>query len=121
MEDFNDDAADVRYDNLNSLAGRIRARVARTREAEEATATEPVRLATVWGRLNLWREFMTKPRPRCRRPTVSCPSRRTWRDMDRARPRYTQLRLERQAGANGQLVGGVPSDVPHDRRFADRC
>ncbi|MBY5543644.1 autotransporter outer membrane beta-barrel domain-containing protein [Rhizobium leguminosarum] len=60
MDDFNDGAADVRYDNLNSLAGRIGARVARTWEAEEATATEPARLATVWGRVNLWHEFTAK-------------------------------------------------------------
>ncbi|WP_246706626.1 autotransporter outer membrane beta-barrel domain-containing protein [Rhizobium leguminosarum] len=60
MDDFNDGAADVRYDNLNSFAGRIGARVARTWEAEEATATEPARLATVWGRVNVWREFTAK-------------------------------------------------------------
>jgi outer membrane autotransporter protein len=60
MDGFNDGAAEVRYDNLNSLAGRIGARVARTWEAEEATATEPARLATVWGRVNLWHEFTAK-------------------------------------------------------------
>ena len=60
MNGFNDGAADVRYDNLNSLAGRIGARIARTWEAEEATATEAARLATVWGRVNLWHEFTAK-------------------------------------------------------------
>lgn len=60
MDGFNDGAADVRYDDLNSLAGRIGARVARTWEAEEATATEPARLATMWGRVNLWHEFTAK-------------------------------------------------------------
>ncbi len=57
FDDFNDGAADIRYDNLNSLAGRVGARFARTWEAEEATASEPARLATVWGRVNLWHEF----------------------------------------------------------------
>jgi outer membrane autotransporter protein len=57
FDDFNDGAADIRYDTLNSLAGRIGARLARTWEAEAATATESARLATVWGRVNLWREF----------------------------------------------------------------
>ncbi|MBB4389393.1 outer membrane autotransporter protein [Rhizobium leguminosarum] len=60
MDDFNDGAADVRYDNLNSLVGRIGARVARTWQAEEATATDPARLATVWGRVNVWHEFTAK-------------------------------------------------------------
>ncbi len=60
FDDFNDGAADIRYDNLNSLAGRLGARVARTWEAEEATASEPARLATVWGRVNLWHEFTAK-------------------------------------------------------------
>ncbi len=60
MGDFNDGAADIRYDELNSLAGRIGARIARTWEAKEATATEPARLATIWGRVNLWHEFTAK-------------------------------------------------------------
>lgn len=60
MDDFNDGAADIRYDNVNSLTGRIGARLARTWEAEEATASEPAQLATVWGRVNLWHEFTGK-------------------------------------------------------------
>ena len=60
MDDFNDGAADVRYDNMKSLAGRIGVRAARTWAAEEATVTEPARLATFWGRLNLWHEFTAK-------------------------------------------------------------
>ena len=60
FDDFNDGAADIRYDDLNSLAGRIGARISRTWAVEEATATEPARLATVWGRVNLWHEFTAK-------------------------------------------------------------
>ncbi|TCA18538.1 autotransporter outer membrane beta-barrel domain-containing protein [Rhizobium leguminosarum bv. viciae] len=133
MDDFNDGAADVRYDNLNSLAGRIGARVARTWEAEEATATEPARLATVWGRVKSLARVHGESSDRgligrwFRALLVGL-----GRDMDRARPRsdqtgveqhvavwehqlqhvlrYRQLRLERQAGAKGQLVGAVPWD-----------
>jgi outer membrane autotransporter protein len=53
FDDFNDGAADIRYDNL----GRIGARLARIWEAEEATTGEPARLVTVWGKVNLWREL----------------------------------------------------------------
>lgn len=60
FDDFNDGAADIRYDDLNSLAGRIGARISRTWAVEEATTTEPARLATVWGRVNLWHEFTAK-------------------------------------------------------------
>lgn len=60
FDDFNDGAADIRYDDLNSLAGRIGARISRTWAVEEATSTEPARLATVWGRVNLWHEFTAK-------------------------------------------------------------
>ncbi|MBJ6134009.1 autotransporter outer membrane beta-barrel domain-containing protein [Ochrobactrum sp. Q0168] len=60
FDDFNDGAADIRYDDLNSVAGRIGARISRTWAVEEATATEPARLATVWGRVNLWHEFTAK-------------------------------------------------------------
>jgi len=47
-------------DDINALTGRLGARLARTWEAEEATATEPARLATVWGRINLWHEFTAR-------------------------------------------------------------
>jgi len=60
FDDFNDGAADIRYDDLNSLAGRIGARISRTWAVEEVTSTEPARLATVWGRVNLWHEFTAK-------------------------------------------------------------
>ncbi|MDH7787447.1 outer membrane autotransporter protein [Ochrobactrum sp. 19YEA23] len=60
FDDFNDGAADIRYDDLNSLAGRIGARISRTWAVEEATSTEPARLATIWGRVNLWHEFTAK-------------------------------------------------------------
>ena len=42
------------------MAGRIGARISRTWAVEEATTTEPARLATVWGRINLWHEFTAK-------------------------------------------------------------
>ncbi|CDZ68136.1 Autotransporter [Neorhizobium galegae bv. orientalis] len=57
---FNDGAADIHYDNLNSLVGRLGARVARTWKAEEEHEGEPSRLATMWGRVNLWHEFTAK-------------------------------------------------------------
>jgi outer membrane autotransporter protein len=62
VDDFNDGAADIRYDNTNSLAGRFGARVARTWESEGATPLEPAQLSTVWGRVNLWHEFAAEAR-----------------------------------------------------------
>lgn len=60
MHGFNDGAADIRYDDLNSLAGRIGVRAARTWQIEPGGATEPSRLASIWGRVNLWHEFAAK-------------------------------------------------------------
>ena len=58
MDSFNDGAAEVRFDNLNSLTGRIGGRVARTWTVEEAANDKPARLATAWGRVNIWHEFL---------------------------------------------------------------
>ncbi len=55
---FNDGAADVRFDDTNSLPGRIGARLARTWAVEEASGQTPARLATVWGRVNYWHNFL---------------------------------------------------------------
>lgn len=60
MDDFNDAAADVRYNDLNSLAGRVGARISRTWESETATGAQSARLTTVWGRVNIWHEFTAK-------------------------------------------------------------
>lgn len=67
FDDFHDGAAEVRFGGLDSLTGRIGARLARTWAVEEEQASEPdassgaaskpARLATVWGRVNLWHEF----------------------------------------------------------------
>lgn len=57
---FHDGAADIRYDKLNSLSGRLGARIARTWDTTGATAKEEQRLTTMWGRVSLWREFIAK-------------------------------------------------------------
>lgn len=58
IDSFNDGAAEVRFDDVNVLPGRIGARLARTWAVEEASAGAPARLATVWGRLDLWHNFL---------------------------------------------------------------
>ncbi|WP_292648432.1 autotransporter outer membrane beta-barrel domain-containing protein, partial [Mesorhizobium sp.] len=62
MNSFNDGAAEVRFDDLDSLIGRIGARLARTwavdEEAQGNGDGTSARLATVWGRVNLWHEFL---------------------------------------------------------------
>ena len=58
MDSFNDGAAEVRFDDLDSLAGRIGARLARSWAVEEVAGGEPARLATAWGRVNVWHEFL---------------------------------------------------------------
>ncbi len=57
IDDFNDGAADVRYSDTNSLAGRIGARVARDWDVEG----DPKRKFTLWGRADLWHEFLDDP------------------------------------------------------------
>ena len=57
IDDFNDGAADVRYSDTNSLAGRIGARVARDWDVEG----DPKRKFTLWGRADLWHEFLGDP------------------------------------------------------------
>lgn len=58
FDTFNDGAADVRFEDTNSLPSRIGARLARNWTVEEASGDKPVRLATVWGRVNLWHNFL---------------------------------------------------------------
>ncbi|WP_371094514.1 autotransporter outer membrane beta-barrel domain-containing protein [Sinorhizobium sp. CB9] len=61
FDDLNDGAATVRFEDVDSLAGRIGGRVARTwslSSEEQGSGATPARLATVWGRVNLWREFL---------------------------------------------------------------
>ena len=48
----------MRFDNLNSLTGRIGGRVARSWAVEAAAGDKPARLATAWGQVNLWHEFL---------------------------------------------------------------
>jgi outer membrane autotransporter protein len=57
MSDFNDGAADISYDDLNSLIGRVGLRLARTWEAEQPTSDETAKFATMWGRVSLLHEF----------------------------------------------------------------
>ena len=57
IDDFNDGAADVRYSDTNSLAGRIGARVARDWDVDG----DPKRKFTLWGRADLWHEFLGDP------------------------------------------------------------
>ena len=69
LADFNDGFADVRYDDEDSLAGRIGARLARTWDLEEpqgdgpgvGSPPEPVRQASLWLRGDLWHEFIAQP------------------------------------------------------------
>jgi outer membrane autotransporter protein len=55
-----DEGGPVRFDQTDSLVGRLGVRVART-WSRETDSGEP-RLTTGWGRLNLWHEFMDQPR-----------------------------------------------------------
>ncbi|MBB3444563.1 autotransporter outer membrane beta-barrel domain-containing protein [Rhizobium sp. BK379] len=117
FDDFNDGAADIRYDNL----GRIGARLARIWEAEEATTGEPARLVTVWGKVNLWRELTAEAQTNISSASGNAPFTSDLDEMDRVRSRDNeaslknhvalrqrqfqhdlrrrQSRLERQAGA----------------------
>ena len=58
LNDFNDGAADVRYSDTNSLAGRIGARLARDWDAGDEASK---RKLTLWGRADLWHEFLGDP------------------------------------------------------------
>ena len=59
IDDFNDGAADVRYSDTDSLAGRIGARVARDwdvgREGADSASS------ALWGRGDIWHEFLGEP------------------------------------------------------------
>lgn len=58
IDDFNDGAADVRYADTDSLAGRIGARVARD---WDIGGEDSIRKLTLWGRADLWHEFLGDP------------------------------------------------------------
>ena len=58
MGSFDDGLREVRFDNLESLTGRVGGRVARSWAVEEAATDKPARLATVWGQINIWQEFL---------------------------------------------------------------
>ena len=58
IDDFNDGASDVRYSDTDSLAGRIGARVARDWDVGDETSK---RKSTLWGRVDLWHEFLGDP------------------------------------------------------------
>ena len=58
IDDFNDGAADVRYPDTDSLAGRIGARVAGDWEVGGEASK---RKFTLWGRADFWHEFLDDP------------------------------------------------------------
>ncbi len=55
---FHDLGSEVSFDDYNSLAGRLGARAARNWAMEPGSASAPPRLATFWGQLDLWQEFL---------------------------------------------------------------
>jgi outer membrane autotransporter protein len=62
IDDFNDGAADVRYSDTDSLAGRIGLRLARDWDvAGSDTVGGKPRKFTLWGRADLWHEFLGEP------------------------------------------------------------
>ena len=63
LADFNDGAADVRYSDEDSLAGRIGARLARRWAIDGAAGWEgdDARKAAMWLRADLWNEFLGEP------------------------------------------------------------
>ena len=67
LNDFNDGAADVRYSDQDSLAGRVGARLARSWNLGEAqtqgagTGIQRVREASLWARADVWHEFLGQP------------------------------------------------------------
>jgi len=62
VDDFNDGAADVRYSDEDSLAGRIGARLTRDWDIEEGQNGAEPRKLTLWGRGDIWHEFLENPK-----------------------------------------------------------
>ena len=90
IDDFNDGAADVRYSDTNSLAGRIGARIARDWDVEG----DPKRKFTLWGRADLWHEFLGDPTTEFSSATRLHPlHRRTGRQLGNAGHRRGQAGL----------------------------
>ena len=68
ISDFNDGAAEVRYSDTNSLAGRLGARLAHSWDLDEGQATSnggeaasAHREASAWLRFDVWKEFIAQP------------------------------------------------------------
>ena len=57
ISDFNDGSADVRYSDTDSLAGRIGLRLSRGWAYDD----DPARQMTIWGRADVWHEFLGDP------------------------------------------------------------
>ena len=58
----NDGAALVRFSELESLAGRIGARLARSWALDEGTTSSKPRMMTAWLKASLWNEFLGSPK-----------------------------------------------------------
>jgi outer membrane autotransporter protein len=69
FDEFNDGAADVRFSDLDSLAGRIGARLARNWSLDDEAQGDgpgemppkPARSAAAWLRADVWHEFIAEP------------------------------------------------------------
>ena len=64
VNEFNDGAADVRFDDEDLLAGRIGAKLSRSWAAGDENASSggaPPREFTLWGRADVWHEFLGDP------------------------------------------------------------
>jgi len=59
IDDFEDIAAEVKYEDTDSLAGRIGARA--FREWADTGADDEPQPRSVWGRVNLWRDLTGEP------------------------------------------------------------
>lgn len=58
---FNDGSADVRYSDTDSLAGRIGARLSRSWDIAGTSSISAPRKLTMWGRAEVWHEFLGDP------------------------------------------------------------
>ena len=70
IDDFNDGAADVSYSDTDSFAGRIGARVARDWDAGGEASKHKFAL---WGRVDIWHEFLGDPTTEFSSATGSIP------------------------------------------------
>lgn len=93
LDSASDGAAQVRFRDVDSLAGRIGARLARTWSLGEPQAGQP-RYLTAWLRANLWQEFLGNPKTEFSAATGFVPFRATLRGTT----------AELNAGADAQLT-----------------